>query len=186
MKFPDPSQIKQVRRALGLTQAALAKQSGVSQSTIAKIERGNVKGSYAEVVKIFVTLDEAKDKTAKTCLRDISSKKVVSIQANETVKKASEIMRYNGISQMPILDGEEPVGSISEKSILTLIMTGAKMEDLGRRPIRSIMDEPFPMVSEDMDKTYVEPLLLSQHAVLTTKSGHITGIVTSADLIRFE
>ena len=38
MKFPPASDIRRMRKAMDVTQTELAKQSGVSQSTIAKIE----------------------------------------------------------------------------------------------------------------------------------------------------
>ena len=58
MKFPPASDIRRMRKAMDVTQTELAKQSGVSQSTIAKIERGRISASYDTVVKLFETLDE--------------------------------------------------------------------------------------------------------------------------------
>ena len=52
------TRIKQMRRNLELTQTELAKLSGVSQSLIAKIERGNIEPSYTIARKIFAVLEE--------------------------------------------------------------------------------------------------------------------------------
>ncbi|HRR67322.1 MAG TPA: helix-turn-helix domain-containing protein [Methanomassiliicoccales archaeon] len=40
MRFPSESEIKRLRKSLDITQLELARLSGVSQSTIAKLERG--------------------------------------------------------------------------------------------------------------------------------------------------
>ncbi len=46
MKFPPEGEIKRLRKSLDITQQELAKLSGVSQTTIAKLERGGIKGSF--------------------------------------------------------------------------------------------------------------------------------------------
>jgi len=187
IRFPEATQIKQIRQSLGITQAALAKRSGVSQSTIAKIERAKIKGSYPEVVKLFEALEEeAEKRLTRVRLRDIASKIVIGVQAEEAVRRASELMKEHDISQMPVFEGDRVVGSISDKTILELVMGGARLEDVSRRPVRTVMDGPFPVVDEDVDKESVETLIVKEHAVLTTRSGRITGIVTGADLIQID
>ena len=57
MRFPPESEIRKMRTALGLTQSELALESGISQSTITKIETGNTKASYETVVELFETLE---------------------------------------------------------------------------------------------------------------------------------
>lgn len=182
-RFPHTTQIKQIRNSLGITQSALAKKSGVSQSTIAKIERSKIKGSYPEVVKLFEALeDEAGKRTTNVRLRDVCTKKVIGVQINDQVKNAIELMKGRDLSQMPVFDGDRAVGSISEKCVLDLILSGLKLEEVCARPIWSIMEGPFPIVDEDVDKESVEALVLVEHAVLTTRNGKITGIITGADL----
>ena len=56
MKFPPISDIRKMRKTLDITQSQLSVESGISQSTIAKIERESISASYATVVKLFETL----------------------------------------------------------------------------------------------------------------------------------
>lgn len=58
MKFPPASDVRRMRKALDITQAELAAESGISQSTIAKIERNRISASYSTVVTLFEALDE--------------------------------------------------------------------------------------------------------------------------------
>jgi predicted transcriptional regulator len=185
MKFPEVTEIKRMRKALDLTQVQLSSQSGISQSTIAKIENGNINGSYETVTKLFETLEEEMNQRRKgKRAKDVSSKDIVSIQASEKVKRATELMRESGYSQLPVFDGPQPVGSVSEYGILLLMRDGTSMEEIGERPIRSIMNEAFPVVTEDTPLQTVTSLLSSSSAVLVSRKGKVTGIITSSDVLK--
>ncbi|MBM4237192.1 MAG: helix-turn-helix domain-containing protein, partial [Euryarchaeota archaeon] len=138
MKFPASSEIKQLRKAMDLTQAELASLSGVSQSTITKIERGGISGSYDAMVRIFKVLHEEMNRRRQgVTAKGVASKNVVGVEAGEKVKRVSEIMRETGYSQLPVFEGDRPVGSIREYGILRLLRDGMSMEELGEREVGS-------------------------------------------------
>ena len=84
MKFPEETEIKKMRKNLDITQSELASLSGVSQSTIAKMERGGIKGSYEAVVSIFTVLEEEMSKRREGMkAKDVASTNIISIQVNE-------------------------------------------------------------------------------------------------------
>lgn len=185
MNFPPASDIKRIRKSLDITQTELAAASGVSQSTIAKIERGRMSASYETVVKLFETLDgmrrdEKKDLTAA----DVASEKVVTVQSTDKVHQASDLMRATGYSQLPVLKGDVPVGSISERGILELLRQGSTMEELGQSVISKVMDESYPVVSDSTPVSSVTSLMSSSGAVLVSKKGKIVGLITSADILK--
>lgn len=185
MNFPPASDIKRIRKSLDVTQTELAAASGVSQSTIAKIERGRMSASYDTVVKLFETLDgmrrdEKKDLTAA----DVASEKVVTVQSTDKVHQASDLMRATGYSQLPVLKGDVPVGSISERGILELLRQGSTMEELGQSVISKVMDESYPVVSDSTPVSSVTSLMSSSGAVLVSKKGKIVGLITSADILK--
>lgn len=185
MNFPPASDIKRIRKSLDITQTELAAASGVSQSTIAKIERGRMSASYDTVVKLFETLDgmrrdEKKDLTAA----DVASEKVVTVQSTDKVHQASDLMRATGYSQLPVLKGDIPVGSISERGILELLRQGSTMEELGQSVISKLMDESYPVVSDSTPVSSVTSLMSSSGAVLVSKKGKIIGLITSADILK--
>lgn len=185
MNFPPASDIKRIRKSLDITQTELAAASGVSQSTIAKIERGRMSASYDTVVKLFETLDgmrrdEKKDLTAA----DVASEKVVTVQSTDKVHQASDLMRATGYSQLPVLKGDIPVGSISERGILELLRQGSTMEELGQSVISKVMDESYPVVSDSTPVSSVTSLMSSSGAVLVSKKGKIVGLITSADILK--
>ena len=93
MKFPPASDIRRMRKALDITQTELAKESGVSQSTIAKIEKDRISASYETVVKLFETLEEmAKSAKHDITAADVATKDIITVQSTDRVRDATEIM----------------------------------------------------------------------------------------------
>jgi len=185
MKFPAASSIRKVRKSLDVTQAQLASASGISQSTIAKIERNNISASYATIVKLFETLEEMGHTNAKNLTAaDVASKSVVTIQCTEKIKAASELLRTTGYSQLPVLKGDVPVGSISERLIFDLIRQGKTMEELGETSIARIMGDSFPTVNEGTQMSSITSMMSDADAVLVLKKGKIVGMITNADMLK--
>ena len=98
--------IKTRRLKLGLKQNDLAQLSGVSQSLIAKLEKGKLEPSYSLAVKIFNALDSQENKSEKKC-KDIMTKKLLFVKKEDRVYKASEIMKKNSVDQLPVLQGSQ-------------------------------------------------------------------------------
>ena len=177
----DPSSIESIRKKLGLTQRQLAELSGVSQSLISKIEKGRVSPSFEAVKKIFDALEKVRaERSGEPRAKDICTRNVISVSVDDAVAKAVELMRRHDISQMPVFDGEKPVGSISESTIAKKL---DKIKTLDVR-VKDIMDECFPTVPEDASLTAIRGILLEYPAVLVQKNGVVTGIVTKADILK--
>lgn len=174
-----------MRKSLDITQSDLAKMSGVSQSTIAKLERGSIKGSYEAVTKIFTSLQNVSRERSKASRAvDLATKQIVGIQANELVKVATEMMRASGISQMPVFQGRQHVGSISDMQILARLRDGERMETIAEMRVEDLMEDAFPIVNENTPVEAVTALLSSSHAVMVGKKSDMVGIITSADMLK--
>ncbi len=185
MIFPPMSSIREMRKTLDVTQTELAHRSGISQSTIAKIESGKSNANYDTVVNLFETLesmrhDLKKDLTAA----DVASTRVLSVNSNSKVHMATELMRTEGFSQLPVLDNGVPVGSVSERGIFELFKGGMTMEQLKEVRISDIMEESFPVVNESTLITAVSTMMSNGNAVLVSKKGRIVGMITNADMIK--
>jgi predicted transcriptional regulator len=181
--FPSLEDIAKKRRLLGLKQAELAKLAGVSQSLIAKLESGRVDSSYTNVKVIFDVLDRLETKT-KIQEEKVVPNEVIGIQKDESVSKVVRLMKEHGYSQIPVFDGKESVGSISERTILRQILAGKDLAHISKLPIEEIMEEAFPQVSEDAPLSLISSLLQTYAAVLVAKRGAMKGIITKADLLR--
>lgn len=185
MKFPPTSEIRKRRKLLDITQTELATASGVSQSTITKVESGKISASYDTVVKLFETLEiMGEQKKNAIPIMDIATKDVVSIQETEPVSRAIELLKITGFSQIPVFSGDIPVGSISERSFFKFIRSGKTMEQLSRMMISEVMDEPFPSISENISMDALSTILATSNAALINRKGKIVGLVTSADVLK--
>jgi predicted transcriptional regulator len=181
--FPPLEDIAKKRRTLGLKQAELAKLAGVSQSLVAKLESGRIDSSYTKVKMIFDVLDRLEGKT-KIQEEKVVPNKVIGIQKDEPVSKVVRLMKDHGYSQIPVFNGKQSVGSVSEKTILRQILAGRDLAQISKLPTEQIMEEAFPQVSEDAPLSLISSLLQTYSAVLVARKGEVVGIITKADLLR--
>src|SRR6266581_4612608 len=162
--MPDLEEIPRLRKALSLTQTALARLASVSQSTIVKIEKRQMNPSYDVVRRIMNSLQAELKKQEKKALVDkIQTRKVQYLEARLPLQTAVGEMQHWKFSQMPVMHNGHPVGSISDKVINNLILSG-------RDP-----KAPVELAAS---------LLRHYNAVLVTTRGDVTGIVTKSDLMK--
>ena len=171
------------RRRLGLTQSQLAKQAGVSQSYIAKLEAKKIEPSYTRVRAIFEALQRL-ERSREARANEIMTKDVVGVQVCDKVQSAVKLMRETGYSQLPVFDGERSVGSVSESTIIDRIVDRKRGEVITDGLVSEIMDDAFPQVGEDAPVSLLTSLLRVYPAVLVSKKGEVAGIVTKADLLK--
>lgn len=181
--FPALKEIAKRRRQLGLKQSELAKAAGVSQSLIAKLEAGTIDSSYTKVKTIFDVLERLEFKN-KVQAEKVLHNEVVSVQKHAPISEVVKIMKEHGYSQIPVFDGKQSVGSVSEKTILRQILAGKDLEGISKLPTEDIMEEAFPQINEDAPMALITSLLQTYSAVLVSQRGVIIGIITKADLLR--
>ncbi|RLF90739.1 inosine-5-monophosphate dehydrogenase, partial [Thermococci archaeon] len=76
------------------------------------------------------------------------------------------------------------VGSITERS---LVRKSMDFEDVYERKAMEVMDEPFPIVSEEDDLEIVKYLLEEHPAVIVqNRQGIPVGIITRSDLFKLK
>jgi cystathionine beta-synthase len=97
------------------------------------------------------------------------------------VRQALNLMGTYNVSQLPVLDGPDGVGAVSEQDLMARALEDAATLD---RPVREVMGPPFPVVDADMPAERVAHLLsrVTPAALLRT-DGRLTGIVTRYDLL---
>ena len=166
--------LKNMRKQAGLTQEQLAKSVGITQAHVAKIESEKVNPTLSTINKIMSVLEMNK----KINCRDLVSKSLISLKPEDTINYAAKLMREKDISQIPIIENDICVGSLSDK---TIVRNLSKITNSTK--VKEFMDDPFPVISCNDDINIVKTLLEYHQAVLVSESGKIIGILTKSDLL---
>jgi predicted transcriptional regulator len=169
------SMLRKLRIDAKLSQKKLAELVGISQAHIAKIEQGKVDPRLSTVNKILQVLTDSKERKCK----DIMSRGVLFAKPEDSIMKVSEVMVRNAISQMPVIDGNKVVGTITEEGIIRNLGS-----NIAKESVRNIMDPPLPVVSEDTAVNAIKPLLERRQGVLVAKGRKVIGIITRSDLLK--
>ena len=109
-----------------------------------------------------------------------SPKELVTVAPADRVADALAKMNELGLTQIPVLDDGESVGSLRENHLLSRVFND---RDLLEAPVRKVMDKSFPIVDVDDDVNVVSRKLRTSPAVLIEEYGRITGIITRHDLL---
>jgi cystathionine beta-synthase len=94
-------------------------------------------------------------------------------------------MSLHDVSQLPVMDRERCVGSISDWSLSAKSLADPKVLDA---TVSDVMEAPFPTVDSNRSADSVVKLLSkASPAVLVTDPGgtNVRGIVTRSDLLHF-
>src|SRR2546426_1457619 len=181
----DLEEIPRLRKALGLTQTSLARLSNVSQSTIVKIEKKQMNPSYDVVRRVYGSLQTELKRQEKRALVDqIQTRKVQYVEARLPLESAVAEVRPWKFAKMPVMHNAHPVGSISEKVINDLILSGKDPRALARIRVDEVMAPAFPQVDAKPPVELGANLLRHYNAVLVTSKGEVTGILTKSDLMK--
>ena len=173
--YVTPDSLQKLRRESRITQLELSEEVGVSQSYIARIERGTLDPKLSVVNKIIEVLNRTK---SRTCA-DLMIPDPITVNARDPVSIAIALMQKHDFSQLPVQRGYETVGLITVRDIiqnlhhnLDEVSVAAVMSPLGA-----------PKVDESTPINVVLPLFDVYQAVVVQKQGRTTGIITRHDLL---
>jgi cystathionine beta-synthase len=108
---------------------------------------------------------------------------LISIAPGAVVRQALRLMRLHDVSQLPVMDGPNCVGAVSEATL-----SGKGLEDVRvlELSVSDVMESPFPIVNADHPVDGIVKLLSKANpAVLVRDDGRIRGIVTRSDMLQF-
>ena len=105
---------------------------------------------------------------------------LVFVAPDETVAQALAKMNETGVTQLPVLENNQSVGSLRESRVLTRLLEN---RDLLDAPISEVMDESFPTVEVDARLNEITARLQKSPAVLIEDFKRITGIITRMDVL---
>ncbi len=183
--FPPLSELRRRRVQSGLTQGRLARLAGVSQSLVAKIERGKVEPSYRNVVALYETLERiGEENTREAPAGHLATRTMITVRPRDRLTVAAHLMRTHGVSQLPVKEGEYIVGSLTDRRVVECLADHGKSRPLEQVTVGEVMQKPFPTLDASTPGKVAAALLKHAPAVLITERGKPVGILTQADLFR--
>ncbi len=181
--LPRIDSIKQIRIKLGITQKKLASMAGVSTSMINQIESGRSQPSYDTAKKIFDNLAALEGQSSPHKAGDYCSKDIVKIKPTNTLHDAIEKMHKYSISQIPVFEGNVPVGVVSDDGIMKHLADVGESE-LKKAKLSETMEPAPPIVDFDTPANVLVPLIRFSKCILVSKKSKFVGIITASDTLK--
>ncbi|KOY85915.1 cystathionine beta-synthase [bacterium 336/3] len=125
---------------------------------------------------------EADYATARDIIRNRNGKDSLStIDVNTKVADAIRKITKEGISQVPVTEGDVIVGSLTDSKILEQIIENPEVKDL---PVKDVMGQPFKFVGLDNTLDVLSSLIDKEtKALLVRDEENKVHIITQADLL---
>ena len=107
---------------------------------------------------------------------------LVNVAPSAAVRQALNLMSTWGVSQIPVIDNGQAVGGLNEATLMTRALSQPALLE---RPVREVMDAPFPEVEANTPTDRVGAMLTRESpAALVRKDGKLIGIVSRYDVLQ--
>ncbi|HWB43297.1 MAG TPA: pyridoxal-phosphate dependent enzyme [Gemmatimonadales bacterium] len=114
--------------------------------------------------------------------RSANAPALVSVAPAAAVRQALNLMTTYGVSQIPVVENGESVGGLIEGTLMTRALAQPALLD---RPVREVMESPFPEVDATAPADRVGAMLTRESpATLVRKDGKLIGIVSRYDVLQ--
>ncbi len=128
-------------------------------------------------------LEERSFSTAREIIAGRNGKNsLYTISKNSKIGEAIRLMNKEGIDQVPVVDGDEFVGSVGSSSLLEKIIFEPEMKD---KTVGELMDKPMQFVALDSTLDVLSSLLnKNSKALLVRDHLHAVHIITQHDILK--
>jgi cystathionine beta-synthase len=121
-------------------------------------------------------------KTFKDIVNARAGKKLVTIQPLHTVAEAVELMKKYDIEQIPVMNGNGIIGSVSENGLFQKVFSNPEIKNA---TVQSVMEPAYPVVAFDTPVERLGSLITKENgAVLAKDEKGDYHIVTKYDVIQ--
>ncbi len=119
--------------------------------------------------------------TARSIISKETDQEIVTIDAEETILKAINIIKSLNISQIPVTQHEMIIGKITESDILDALLENPALKS---HPVKDILTAPFPFVDLNTSIDKISSLINKENtAVLVEDERGKFKIITQYDII---
>jgi cystathionine beta-synthase len=121
-------------------------------------------------------------KTFKDIISARGEKRLITIEPQQTVSEAVELMKKYDIEHIPVMNGDGPIGAISEGGLFQKVFNDPEIKSA---TIESVIEPVFPIVAYDTPVEKLSSLINKENgAVLAKDEAGNFHIVTKYDVIQ--
>jgi cystathionine beta-synthase len=124
--------------------------------------------------------------TVKTALAVKSNAKgipsLISIGPDATIEEALHLMQEYEISEIPVIDNGISVGTLRENKLMAKVIAD---RSLLSSTVKTVQEEPMPILDASEDVHSAIALLKTHHAILVSDYGSLSGVLSRHDIIDF-
>jgi len=114
--------------------------------------------------------------------RQAGAPALVSVAPAAMVRQALNLMNTWDVSQIPVVEEGEAIGTLLEGTLMTRALTQPALLD---RPVREVMEPPLPIVDAQFPTDRLGAMLNRENpAALVRKDGKLVGIVSRYDVLQ--
>jgi cystathionine beta-synthase len=119
--------------------------------------------------------------TAKDIIEKRKKIPLIQVKPTDTLSFVIQLMRDKDISQIPVIDNGNVVGSINETRVLNALLDNPSLKDA---PVNTIMADPFPFVLPSTKITLLSKMITKENpaVIVQTENGSYE-IITKSDLL---
>src|SRR4051812_3598277 len=105
-------------------------------------------------------------KTFKDIINGRGTKRLITVQPNNTVAEAVELMKKYDIEHIPVMNGNGLVGSVSENGLFQKVFNNP---DIKNEIVEKVMEKPLPLVSFETPVEKLSSLISKENGAVLAK-----------------
>jgi len=116
-------------------------------------------------------------------VREAMTRPVITIDANSTVHEAAKLMAENNIGSVVVVEGEKPIGIITERDVAYCVAATDLKPSLVK--VRDIMSKNLRTISPDKTLTEASRIMAKYNIrrLPVIENGKLVGIITNKDIL---
>lgn len=121
-------------------------------------------------------------RTVRDMISGKSNQQLITVDAKDSITAAVEMMQGNDVEQLPVREGEQIIGSVSESGIFNRLLHDPNIRT---GPVAAAMEKPFPVVNLDTPIERLSAYINKDNgAVLAKDDSGNYHIITKYDIIQ--
>ncbi len=106
--------------------------------------------------------------------------KLITVSKDDSVSDVVDLLKKKAISQLPVTDGTEFVGSLTDSKILKKVLENP---EVANKSVSDVMGEPFPFVAAGTTVDVMSSMMSQGTSALLVRDNGEIKIITQADLL---